>query len=233
MNDKSRHVNFDEYAEDYEKILQKQLSFFSKDHSYFAEYKVDIVSQICRIPPLRIVDFGCGIGLSIPHLAHRFPNAQICVTDVSTKCLDYVRSAYPNIQVLSDHQLEGCAFDLIFVSGVFHHIRSEQRPLVMKRLAGLLTKTGMLSIFEHNPYNPVTRRMVATCPFDASAELITRKGMQILVDNAGLNLSHSGYCLFLPQMLQRLRAMEKTMAWLPLGGQYYIAAGKEKVLPNP
>ena len=27
-------------------------------------------------------------------------------------------------------------------------------------------------IFEHNPYNPITLKMVANCEFDADAELI-------------------------------------------------------------
>jgi hypothetical protein len=33
----------------------------------------------------------------------------------------------------------------------------------------------MLTIFEHNPLNPLTVRAVDTCPFDANAHLILAK----------------------------------------------------------
>lgn len=228
MNDKDRQINFDDYAADYEDILQKQLAFFSKDRSYFSAYKVDIVADICRSSPARIVDFGGGIGLSLPHLTNRFPNAQIYATDLSVKSLEYVRRVHPNIQVLSDDQLDGYTFDLIFISAVFHHIPVAQRPVVMKKLAGLLTETGMLCIFEHNPFNPVTRHLVSTCPFDADAKLITARRMKALVNDTGLHLSHSGYCLFFPQLLNRIRPLEKAMAWLPLGGQYFVTAERKR-----
>jgi 2-polyprenyl-3-methyl-5-hydroxy-6-metoxy-1,4-benzoquinol methylase len=228
MKDKRRQINFDDYAADYEDILRKQLAFFSKDRGYFSAYKVDIAADICRISPTRIVDFGCGIGLILPHLANRFPNAQIYATDLSMKSLEYVRRTYPNIQVLSDDQLDGCTFDLIFISAVFHHISAAQRRLVMKRLAELLTETGMLCIFDHNPYNPVTRHLVSTCPFDADAELITARRMKALVNDTGLHISHSGYCLFFPQLLKWLRPLEKALAWLPLGGQYFVTAERKR-----
>ena len=34
----SEKVNFDEYAENYKKILQEQLSLFDANEKYFAEY---------------------------------------------------------------------------------------------------------------------------------------------------------------------------------------------------
>ena len=120
----------------------------------------------------------------------------------------------------------GYAFDLICVVGFFHHTEVAQRTTLMKRLAELLTTKGMICIIEQNLFNPVTRHMVSTCPFDADAELVTRRTMHTLINNAGLRLKDSGYCLFFPQMLQWLRPLEKAITWLPLGGQYFVTAEK-------
>lgn len=226
IDNKEPRIDFDDYADEYEDMLQRQLAFFSKDRGYFSAYKTNIAADLCQSKPARIIDFGCGVGLTLPYLSERFPEAEIFATDLSEKSLDHVRSTYPKVTVLSDSQLDGETFDLIFVAGVFHHIPPAQRPTVINRLSWLLTGQGMLCVFEHNPFNPVTRHMVSTCPFDADAELISLRGMCSLITGAGLRIGRSGYCLFFPQALQRLRPMEKLLPWLPLGGQYFVTASK-------
>jgi len=36
------------------------------------------------------------------------------------------------------------------------------------------------------------------------------------------------YCLFFPQQLAALRPLEKYLRWLPMGGQYFVCASKQK-----
>ena len=223
----SKQVNFDEYADQYEQLLQEQLSFFSKDRGYFSEYKVKLVSDNLKTTPTRILDFGCGIGLSLPYIKSYFPNAQIFATDLSEASLDHIRNKLPHINVLSDSKIDGYKFDLIFITGVFHHIPPNQRKNVLKRLDNILDNSGSLFIFEHNPYNPVTRHMVDTCPFDEDAELITLKNMKLLINSSiKLHLFKASYCLFFPQKFSFLRFLESYMSKLPLGGQYFVAATK-------
>jgi SAM-dependent methyltransferase len=227
MTDRGGRVDFDDYADRYEELVKKQLAFFSEDRGYFSEYKVALATGHCRKPPKTILDFGCGIGLSLPFLTRYFPSASLFATDLSEKSLDYVRGKFPNVTALPEGAVDGCAFDMIFVSGVFHHVPAEQRPRVLERLATLLTDGGQVFVFEHNPYNPVTRHMVSTCPFDEDAELITLGAMKRLVgDVASLSITKAGYCLFFPQLLQGLRPIEKTLRWLPLGGQYFVVGQK-------
>ena len=224
---KTKRVDFDEYADRYEELLQGQLAFFSKDRGYFSEYKVALAAEHCPMPPARVLDFGCGIGLSLPFLTRYFPTAQIFATDLSERSLAYVKKNFPDATVLPDGDLDGNAYDIIFVSGVFHHVPTHQREAVMRRLAELLVTGGRLFVFEHNPFNPVTRRMVATCPFDEDAELITFGSMKRLVTGVGgLQLPAAGYCLFFPQSLSGLRPLEKFLYWLPGGGQYFVVGSK-------
>lgn len=224
MKDKPVRVDFDDYADQYEGLLQAQLGFFSQDRGYFSDYKVRVVKDHLEATPQDVLDFGCGIGLSLPFLKEHFPQATISATDLSAKSLEYVGKNLPFVQVLRDDQLEGKEFDLIFVSGVFHHIPVSERPLVTARLRKLLSPHGRLFVFEHNPYNPVTRRMVSTCPFDEDAVLLTQSEMKRLFrDAAGLKIAHNGYCLFFPEKLKRMRPMERALRWLPMGGQYFVA----------
>ena len=223
---KNNRVDFDEYADQYEELLQEQLAFFSKDRGYFSEYKVALAAKHSPRPPVRVLDFGCGIGLSLPFLMRYFPGANIFATDLSEGSLGHVRKNFRDVTVLSDGEVEEHSYDMIFVTGVFHHVPIQQRESLIKRLAKLLSMEGRLVVFEHNPFNPVTRHMVATCPFDADAELIRLGSMKRLVASSGINVTSAGYCLFFPQLLSILRPLEKYLCWLPGGGQYFVVAKK-------
>ena len=94
MHDPST-VDFDDYADRYEAVLQEQLAFFSKNCDYFSAYKVEIAARLCSRQPSSILDFGCGIGLSLPHLDVRFAGAQLFATDPSERSLAHVRDQPP------------------------------------------------------------------------------------------------------------------------------------------
>jgi hypothetical protein len=51
--------------------------------------------------------------------------------------------------------------------------------------------------------------------------------LRALFRDAGLKEVEQGYLLFLPQMLwKRLGFVEPALAWLPLGGQYFVSGRK-------
>lgn len=226
-NDQHNKVDFDLYAEKYEALLQSQLSFFEGDRSYFTRAKVDIVKELTTVKPKSILDFGCGIGLSLPFLKAAFPDAEVYGSDLSEKSLQYVRDNIPNVTALPDSELDSKTFDFIFVSCVYHHIHPSLRRDVTRRLAGLLNPGGRFGIFEHNPYNPVTQRMVSTCEFDEDAILLRpSETVKLLQDDGGLKIASKGFYLFFPGFLKALRGMEKALRLLPLGGQYFVIASK-------
>jgi hypothetical protein len=94
-------------------------------------------------------------------------------------------------------------------------------------LQKILSPGGRIIIFEHNPFNPMTRHMVSTCEFDVDAELITKANLIKLLRDCGYKISKSGFCLFFPGFLSFLRPIEKYLAWLFLGGQYFIYFSKK------
>jgi len=218
-------VNFDNYAEDYERILQEQLKFFDGQTEYFSEYKINLIKKHLSKPPGRILEYGCGIGRNLRFLREHFPAAELYASDISEKSLAVAARENPSVKVfLAGRDIIKEKFDLIFVALVFHHINREKRLDVLQEIRQMLRDQGDLFIFEHNPYNPVTRHLVNSCPFDADAVLIKRGEMERLLITAGFKIKKGRYALYFPSALKKLRFIESLLGFIPLGGQYFLKA---------
>jgi 2-polyprenyl-3-methyl-5-hydroxy-6-metoxy-1,4-benzoquinol methylase len=222
----AERVDFDRYIDNYNELLCERTRFFSASEAYFARYKVKVVADRVSRPVTQLLEFGCGIGRNIPFLRIAFPDAAITGTDIAVASVDYARATNPGVTFA----VEGSAadgigrFDLIFIAGVFHHVPPEQRPAVAQTVHDRLSAGGDVFVFEHNPYNPVTRRIVSNCPYDADAVLLRPGELSRLLVAAGLDVLERGFCLFLPPSLGPLVGLEKYIGWLPLGGQYWVRA---------
>ena len=219
-------VDFDSYVDDYEELLEKQLSFFSSARDYFSSYKITLLRRNIQDEPLKVLDFGCGIGLSLPHLIKAFPNSEIYGSDISQKSLDYVKNSYPQVNVIAHLEEHSSSFDLVFLAGVIHHIPPSHRSIVMKQVFKLVKPGGEVCIFEHNPFNPITRKIVSNCPFDKGVVLLSKANLIKLMDEACLKVTKHAYCLFFPHQVRYLRHLEPLLQKVPLGGQYF-AIGKK------
>jgi SAM-dependent methyltransferase len=222
-------VDFDKYTEDYNQLLKRETAFFSPNEAYFAEYKVRLARRLVDAQPNRIWEFGCGIGRNLRFICNYFPSAEVFGSDVSAKSLDIARSENPEVYFW-DEGNEGLAqtgFDMIFVAGVFHHIPLRERKSTAKELFSRLDSGGVLVMFEHNPYNPVTRHIVNNCPYDEDAVLLNPAEMCTHLEQAGFRIRKYFYTLFFPPSLKLLARLEDRLGWLPLGGQYCVYAVKE------
>jgi SAM-dependent methyltransferase len=222
-------VNFDEYAEDYDNILENQLSFFGEENSYFAEYKVQIVRNAVKGEPKHILEYGCGTGRNLRFFNRLFPSSTVAGCDISPKSVELAQKTNPKSKLflIGEETAEDLnKYDLIFVAGVFHHIAPPLRTEAMKNIFRLTASGGKLFFFEHNPYNPVTRHMVNTCEFDTDAVLLKSGELQRLCRDAGFQVREKKYTLFFPAFLKAFRPLEQYLGFLPMGGQYYIQAAK-------
>jgi SAM-dependent methyltransferase len=229
MADKSE---FDEYAENYNQILQENLGSLGQDLNQIAEYKIKILSDFLRDPPQTILEFGCGIGRNLPYFIKYFPKARLTGCDISAASLEQAGKTFPEVKFFVSEnpqqfsQLAG-TYDLCFLAQVLHHIPIENRISWLKVIAEKLNPLGRLVIFEHNPYNPVTRRLVSTCVFDVDASLLSRSNCFKLLSKIGLKVIKSGYTLFTPwRKYYFFEKLDLFLSPIPLGGQYYVIAGK-------
>ena len=63
----------------------------------------------------------------------------------------------------------------------------------MKTLYQRLAPGGAIVIFENNPFNPVTRKIVNDCPYDKDAILLKPSKLKTLLIDAGLHVCRSAY----------------------------------------
>lgn len=222
---------FDQFADEYLATHAENLKISGEAPDYFARYKIEEVrrrwSREGRPEPRAVLDFGCGIGASLPHLCELFPKARVTGLDVSEKSLAIARSRVPGEVDLVLHDggaalpLPRAGFDLIFTACVFHHIDADLHEPLFSSLQSLLKPGGVFCIFEHNPVNPVTRYIVATCPFDANAVLIPGEILKSRLRAAGFKKVGVSYTGFFPGALRMLRPLEPSLGFLPVGAQYY------------
>ncbi|HUO54036.1 MAG TPA: class I SAM-dependent methyltransferase [Rhodoblastus sp.] len=225
-------AEFDKFAEEYHAAHTRNLAITGEAPEHFARFKAQELRHALaarRAPePRAILDFGSGIGASLPHLKAEFPDARLTAFDVSKKSLDIARARFPDCAAFvhgGDLTALGEArFDVVFAACVFHHIPRALHLGLFRDLRARLNAGGIMIVFEHNPLNPVTRHIVATCPFDENAELIGAGALAATQRAAGLTDVEKRYTGFFPHALRFLRPLEPHLAALPLGAQYYTLA---------
>lgn len=218
---------FDRYARTYRDEISSALGVFGRSAEYFAEYKVRLASRLVPTSPSSILDFGCGVGESVPYFQKWFPGSGISGFDVSAESLIELKSKFPAVDVFTDFSSIDNRFDLVFVSNVLHHIEPSERYERLHALWKLVNKGGSLCVFEHNPLNPITRRIVSNCVLDDGVELLSRRELRSLVRvSFGPQATRSGYCLFFPPSLRVLSVVEPFFASIPLGGQHFTLVTK-------
>ena len=227
-------TEFDKFAEEYSILHAQNIGITGEIPDYFVEYKVrDIYNQIRATgnlrDGLRILDFGSGVGNSIPFYRLYFPSCHVVCVDVSRRSLDLAMGRFGDLAsyVLFEGEtlpLQSGAFDVAFAACVFHHIPVADHIAVLREIRRVLSNSsGRLFLYEHNPLNPLTVRAVSTCPFDDKAVLIPSWRMRRQFQEAGYLDIAVRYRVFFPRSLALLRFLEFRMWWLPLGAQYCVA----------
>lgn len=227
-------AEFDRCADEYEQQHAANIKFSGVNPAYFARYKVqDVALSPVAQSAARIMDFGAGIGGSVPYWREFFPRASLTCVDVSERSLVIARDRYPG--AAEYRCFDGVtipfgdrSFDVAFAACVFHHIDAAEHVALLRELRRILADGGSLFLFEHNPLNPLTRHAVDTCPFDANAVLIRARTMRERLRTAGFDSVALAYRIFFPGALSFLRPLEPYLKWLPLGAQYRLCARKCK-----
>ena len=156
-----------------------------------------------------------------------FPAAELHGFDLSPASLDVAKQRMPQARLTADwSEISSVRYDCILAANVFHHIPKEERELAIVKCRNLLAPNGVLFLFEHNPFNPVTRWIFERCPFDRDAQMLYKTETEALAVRAGLKVVDSAYTLFFPKQLAFLRGLEPALRRLPLGAQYYVELAK-------
>jgi SAM-dependent methyltransferase len=214
-------------SEQYAEMLQQGIRLSGEDQRFFIEGRLqDLVRRLPQnYQPRRVLDFGCGGGLTSTYLAKLFPQAEILGVDVTAQVIDYARqnhgSAKIRFQTLDEFRGDG-SFDLSYCNGVFHHIPPVNRAEAAKLVYNALAPGGRFALFENNPLNPGTRMVMKRIPFDRDAITLKPRETVALLKQTGFDPVLPLRSLFyFPRPLAFLRFSERWLASIPLGAQYY------------
>jgi SAM-dependent methyltransferase len=214
-------AKFDDYARSYDALHNQNLSASGEPLEYFSDYKRACLERLGAPSGEPLLDYGCGIGNVTRALSEGFRDVH--GYDPSAESLKVARERIPNVTFHAS--LDGVPsshFASAVLSGVLHHVPRPERVSVLGAVLGKLRPGGRLFVFEHNPLNPVTRRTVATCPFDDDADLLWPWQARKLLQESGFRDVRLDYIVFFPRPLARLRPLEPRLGWLPLGAQLLL-----------
>jgi len=226
-----RKAEFDAFAEEYRQLHAASVAGSGEPPEYFAEYKIrdlaHTLSARTSHPPARILDFGSGVAPSIAYLRQYFPAADLTCLDVSHESLKLGSRQHP--EGVGFVAFDGSripfadgSFDCAFAGCVFHHIDHALHVPLLTEIRRVMTRGGLIMVYEHNPFNPLTVRAVRTCPFDANARLVRVGAMTRSLHQAGFTAASYRYRVFFPRALALLRPLENYLTWMPLGAQYFV-----------
>jgi SAM-dependent methyltransferase len=247
-------VDFDDVAAGYAQEVDRAVAFSGQAQGFFLDLKARQIEEAIRDrlgepSEVRALEVGCGPGLM--QLRLRQCVGRLWGMDLSLGCLAQACRAGQAGQAGAQARAKagdqfglvagdgmsapfaGGSFDLVFAVCVLHHVPpGGRRDALVGEMARLARPGGLVAIWEHNPWNPLTRRVVARCPFDRDAALLSLAETRRLLRRAGLSRVESRYGLFFPWRGRGWRRAERLLAQVPLGAQF-VALGVKPPPPPP
>lgn len=226
---KKKIPEFDEYSKDYKKLLTNSFPKLFRQIEYYTEYKIKKIFNLRKnLKTKKILDFGCGIGMSFNFLFKYFPTAKIWGYDNSSFSIKQIKKKLSfRLNLTSNlNKIPKKYFDVIIVANVFHHIKHNEHKKTLNILKKLLNKNGAIYIFEHNKLNPITNIIFSNSYLDRYAKMVPLNNFYLNSKKCNMRITKKIYTLYFPKLLSFLNIFEKFINWIPLGAQYLIVLKK-------
>lgn len=236
MSVKPEKQEFDQYKESYEALIENSLSFARQPHDFYMQIKADdlfdsLAATYSKTDKVKILDIGCGHGVIHPYMIENAPFAmELHGVDPASSVIEVAAKSNPQVHYKYNDgyrlPYEEGMFDVAVATCVMHHVRVEQWEAFLQEARRVLKPGGRIFVYEHNPNNPITAKIVRECPIDADAVLLKSDSLLSLLGKSGFSNEKCRFIIFFPFMGHFFRTMEKMLTWLPLGAQYVASAYK-------
>jgi ubiquinone/menaquinone biosynthesis C-methylase UbiE len=223
---------FDRHAATYASAVNDSIAFSGLKVDTFVRAKLFHLRRIFKqhgiLPSDRVVDVGCGVGTYEMSLVEDWPN--IAGIDVSQESIVQARQNCPGVSFSSfdgkQMPFESGSVAAAFAICVWHHVPVEDWSLFLMEIFRILRPGGILAVFEHNPWNPLTRWAVERCVFDKDAVLLSMPQARRRMSAAGFSLKQSEYILSVPATTGVAGQIDRWLGSVPTGAQYLVVGGK-------
>jgi SAM-dependent methyltransferase len=227
--DTAPEAQFDAYATGYDDEVNKSLAFLGGVKvDYFtrvkAGYLLDLLgAHFGATQGLNLLDVGCGVGNFHPLLSASVGS----ITGIDMSAASVAEAAARNPGVRYDSYdgarlpYADASFDAAMTVCVMHHVPPAQWPAFAAEMRRVVRPGGLVTVFEHNPVNPLTMRVVNNCEFDADAVLLRQREVRGLLAGAGCRNIASRAILSVPSAGPLSRKLDRALGRIGLGAQYY------------
>lgn len=223
-------MDFNETKASYRASVNDSLKFVGKDHDFFTRVKADALVRALRsfMPEVarpRVLDVGCGHGFVHPYLLRA--GCEMVGVDVAADVLGLAKEANPGVEYIGyDGErlpFGANAFDAAVAICVMHHVAPADWAQFLAEMKRVVRPGGVTVIFEHNPYNPLTRYVVRNNEMDEGATLLPYPTLCRLMKKSGYQQVQTRNILFTPLEGAVFRWLDRQMWWCPFGAQYMVS----------
>jgi SAM-dependent methyltransferase len=221
------------FVPDYEAQVRRSIDFAGVGHEFFIRGKAERLIEIARrlrlaAPGARLIDVGCGYGLI--HRWLRPAGFAVAGVDIAAEAIVEARRRQPGADYLvydgERLPFADASFDLATAICVMHHVPPPRWPQFVAEAFRALKVGGALLVFEHNPWNPLTRVAVSRCDFDRDATLLSPPTLARLMAEAGFAELEREFLFFTPFEAAAARRLDALARRLPIGAQYVVVGRK-------
>ena len=229
---------FDKFSCNYNAGFDNSIkSLAASNQEDYWNIKIDVLLRYLpqdKTQSLAMLDFGCGTADFLRLLAARCPAWTLSGCDISEGMLQEAETrmneSSHSLNLWRNHPdapLPCSCYDLITAICVFHHIPPDQWASSAEKIYKALKPGGVFVMFEHNPWNPLTRHIVKNAKIDENAVLLSVLRSAGILRKAKFMDLKVRHFLFFPPKYKCFSAFEKYLSAVPIGGQYSIWATKK------
>lgn len=224
-------AEFDAWVEGYDAELRRGMALSGETPDFYAGERVSFLCACLRElghRPRAVLDYGCGMGATAIHLARQLAPATLVGVDESGESVKRAACDFGSIaRFLPLHDLPPePVFDLVYCSGVFHHVQPDLRRAALAYLDARMRPGAIFALWENNPWNPAITITMNRSPIDRNAVKVTPPAARRLVRSGGFELLRTDFLFYFPRPLAPLRVLEPALRKLPLGAQFQVLCRK-------
>ena len=122
--------------------------------------------------PIRVLDFGCGVGRQLLHFTRHYPKPAFHACDIDDTSVAFIQAKYPQVAAYTSSyfpplKYEAGFFDMVYSVSIFSHLNPEDQGKWLAEMARVTRPGGRCFLTTHGP--GAADDMADHCGMDASA----------------------------------------------------------------